>query len=99
MNVANAPHWTRYRRTANITSQPRTTPSSRIPIWLMSAKASALWGETQGSPKPIVRKAFPLPDSAGFPLMGDARLAQGIALDTSQTSSAESINVYVYVHV
>src|SRR6266566_947795 len=36
MNPANAPHCTRYRRTAKSRNHPRTTPMSRSPSWLMS---------------------------------------------------------------
>src|SRR2546427_6544214 len=36
MNEANAPHWTLYRRTANIKNHPRTLPMRTTPTWLMS---------------------------------------------------------------
>src|SRR5207237_8984618 len=36
MNEANAPHWTLYRRTANMRNHPRTLPMRTTPTWLIS---------------------------------------------------------------
>src|SRR6266508_4029911 len=54
MNAAKAPHWTLYRRTANMRNHPRTVPMRTRPTWLMSNESLR---DHRNAPPPRIKYA------------------------------------------